>query len=247
MHRAAGSTSFVTNKISNDECMFGSPTWRSVVTTLATACFVVLLGTSVHAATGQEAISDAQPTSTARPAGSVDGSKTAEQRITELTQEVDELKALVLKLQDQVSKLAGAAPSSPVAAATASQAPPATAAPVPSSPAISGARGILDGTTINAMLDGYYEYNFNSPLGRVNNLRAYDVSSNSFSLNQADLVIERAANLAFDTRLGLRLDFQFGQATSTLQGNPANELRPEVYRNVFQAYGTYVFPVANGP
>jgi Putative beta-barrel porin-2, OmpL-like. bbp2 len=83
-------------------------------------------------------------------------------------------------------------------------------------------------------------------LGRVNNLRAYDVSSNSFSLNQADLVIERAADLAADRHLGLRLDLQFGQATSTLQGNPANELRPDVYRNIFQAYGTYIFPVAGG-
>jgi hypothetical protein len=245
-YRTVGSTSFVTNKISNDECVFGSPTWRSLVTTLATIGLVALPGTSARAATGQEAISDAPATSLARPAGSVDSSKTAEQRIIELSHEVDELKALVLKLQDQVSKLAGAASSSPVAAAPAPQAPPATAAPVTSSPAISVARGILDGTTINAMLDGYYEYNLNSPLGRVNNLRAYDVSSNSFSLNQADLVIERAADLATDRRVGLRLDFQFGQATSTLQGNPANELRPEVYRNVFQAYGTYVFPVANG-
>ncbi len=96
------------------------------------------------------------------------------------------------------------------------------------------------------MLDGYYEYNLNSPLGRINNLRAYDVSSDSFSLNQADLVIERAPDLSSGRRIGLRLDLQFGQATSTLQGNPANELRPEVYRNVYQAYGTYVFPVAGG-
>jgi len=44
----------------------------------------------------------------------------------------------------------------------------------------------------------------------------------------------------------MRLDLQYGQATSTLQGNPANELRPDVYRNIFQAYGTYVFPVEKG-
>ena len=39
-------------------------------------------------------------------------------------------------------------------------------------------RGILDylkGSTINVMVDGYYEYNFNDPVGRVNVLRAYDV------------------------------------------------------------------------
>jgi hypothetical protein len=42
------------------------------------------------------------------------------------------------------------------------------------------------------------------------------------------------------------LDLQFGQATDTLQGNPANEPRPDIYRNIFQAYGTYVAPVGKG-
>jgi hypothetical protein len=44
----------------------------------------------------------------------------------------------------------------------------------------------------------------------------------------------------------LRIDLQYGQATSTLQGSPTNELRPEVYRDIFQAYGTYVFPLGEG-
>jgi hypothetical protein len=39
---------------------------------------------------------------------------------------------------------------------------------------------------------------------------------------------------------------QFGQATDTLQGNPANEPRPQIYRNIFQAYGTYIIPVGKG-
>src|ERR1700674_1881384 len=79
------STSFVTNKISNDGCVFGSPTWRSLMTTLAATCLVALLGTSARAATGQEVISDEQPTSSAAPPGSVDGSKNAEQRINQFT------------------------------------------------------------------------------------------------------------------------------------------------------------------
>jgi hypothetical protein len=64
------------------------------------------------------------------------------------------------------------------------------------------------GVTINGVLDGYYEYNLNSPVGRANELRAYDVSSNSFSVNQADLIIERAANPAAGQRIGVRLDLQ---------------------------------------
>jgi Putative beta-barrel porin-2, OmpL-like. bbp2 len=123
----------------------------------------------------------------------------------------------------------------------------AVESPVQTSPPTnSGVPGILAGTTINGYLDTYYAYNFNSPIGRVNLLRAYDVSSNAISLNQADLVIENAPDLDKGKRWGVRLDFQYGQATETLQGNAANELRPDVYRAVFQAYGTYIFPVGTG-
>ncbi|GAC1310484.1 MAG: hypothetical protein NVSMB10_18240 [Steroidobacteraceae bacterium] len=179
-------------------------------------------------------------------------------RVDELRREVEELKAVVRELQQQVATMNGAAAAGPTARAPAPAAPaaPGTPAAPPSSvssassaatlPAAAATADLWEGTSINALLDGYYEYNFNSPVGRTNTLRAYDVSSNSFSLAQADLVFERAADVAHGRRAGVRLDLQFGQATSTLQGNPANELRPEVYRNIFQAYGTYVFPVAAG-
>ena len=118
--------------------------------------------------------------------------------------------------------------------------------PTTVSSASPGGSDLLRGTTVNFLLDGYYGYNFNNPIGRVNLLRAYDVSSNSFSLNQADVVLENAADPGHGKRFGLRLDLQFGQATETLQGNAANELRPNVWRNLFQAYGTYVIPVRSG-
>jgi len=104
----------------------------------------------------------------------------------------------------------------------------------------------LRDTTVNFSLDTYYEYNFDSPVGRVNLLRAYDVLSNEFSLNQASVVVEHAPDLAAGRRWGGRLDLQFGQATDTLQGNPSNEPRPQIYRNVFQAYGTYIAPIGKG-
>lgn len=104
----------------------------------------------------------------------------------------------------------------------------------------------LRDTTINLSFDGYYGYNFNQPIGRVNLLRAYDVLSNAFSLNQASVIFERAPDVAGGRRFGARVDLQFGQATETLQGNPFNEQRPQVYRNIFQAYGTYVVPIGKG-
>ncbi|MCU1251987.1 MAG: porin, partial [Edaphobacter sp.] len=102
------------------------------------------------------------------------------------------------------------------------------------------------GATLNYMLDGYYEYDFNHPIGRIQYLRAYDVLSNSFSINQADVVFALDPNVAEGRKYGVRLDLQFGQATDTLQGNPANEVRPQIYRNIFQAYGTYVAPLGKG-
>src|SRR5262249_53437463 len=78
---------------------------------------------------------------------------------------------------------------------------------------------------------------------RVNLLRAYDVTSNNFTVSQANAIVESAPDLDAGRRFGARLDFQFGQATETLQGSLANEPRPWVYRNIFQAYGTYVIPI----
>jgi Putative beta-barrel porin-2, OmpL-like. bbp2 len=122
----------------------------------------------------------------------------------------------------------------------------ATAAPVPN-PASFPLPGTLPGgATLNYTFDGYYEYNFNQPVGRVNDLRAYDVLSNTFSINQADFIFDLDPDLAAHRRYGFRLDLQFGQATETLQGNPANEPRPDIYRNIFQAYGSYIVPVARG-
>jgi hypothetical protein len=193
------------------------------------------------------------------------------ERIEELSHEVEELKTLVHQLQSQLTARIATAPppaaAAPAPAAAATAPAPATApatatapagtatAPGGTGPAPAGSTppassgvvaDFLHGFTVNALLDGYYEYNTNDPIGRVNYLRAYDVSSNSFSLSQADLIVESAPDPANGKREGLRIDLQYGQATSTLQGNPANELRPEVYRDIFQAYGTYVFPLGSG-
>jgi hypothetical protein len=130
--------------------------------------------------------------------------------------------------------------------------PPAPAAEehaiasAPASTAAAGAAPWLAGTTLNFLFDGYYGYNFNNPIGRVNLLRPYDVSSNAFSLNQAGVVLENAPDPEHGKRFGLRLDLQYGQATQSLQGNSVNEPRPEIYQNIFQAYGTYVVPVGKG-
>ena len=102
------------------------------------------------------------------------------------------------------------------------------------------------GATLSYAFDGYYGYDFNHPIGRIVYLRAYDVLSNAFSINQASVVFDLDPDVPAGRRYGVRLDLQYGQATATLQGNPSNEARPDIYRNIFQAYGTYVVPLGKG-
>jgi hypothetical protein len=222
--------------------MLSNPIYRAWTAGLTASLSLLtsLAGAQSPSAMPQSAL---PPSSTQKASGAM----SVDQRLSELSQQVEDLKSLVHQLQDQISRMAPAPPQS-ISAQVSTPLPPATG-PAPETPVAAPqdlVADLLGGTTINAMLDGYYEYNANSPVGRVNYLRAYDVSSNSFSLNQADVVVERAPDLATDRRFGMRLDLQYGQATSTLQGNPANELRPEVYRDVFQAYGTYILPISGG-
>ena len=94
--------------------------------------------------------------------------------------------------------------------------------------------------------EGFYQYNWNRPYDRINLLRAYDTRANVFGIQQAAIVVESAPKVDEGRRFGARVDLQFGQATETVQGGAVNEPRPDVYRHIWQAYGTYVFPVGHG-
>jgi hypothetical protein len=173
--------------------------------------------------------------------------QTLQERVAQLESEVAELKSLVQQLQSssQVPALEKRPPAL-------TQSVQALTAPAEETTTAKGSAkdtetlGFLRDTTINLGLDGYYAYNFNHPVGRVNLLRAYDVLSNNFSLNQASVIFDHPPDPAVGRRWGGRLDLQFGQATDSSQGNPANEPRPDIYRNIFQAYGTYIVPVGKG-
>jgi hypothetical protein len=139
----------------------------------------------------------------------------------DLKQQVTELRVLVDQLQARVAELEARLNSTALAENKAPPAPLQTSPPAP--PARASEPTSVAGTTINFLIDGYYSYNFNAPIGRANRLRAYDVSSNSFSINQAALVLENAPDPDHGKRWGARLDLQWGQATQTLQGNTAND------------------------
>ena len=220
----------MTSRFSNVVNSFLKPyTWLMVSTMIAVEC-----------------LSPAYVSSQSDDAGRTQTTERLQQRVGELEGEVAELKRMVKELQTN-SKQASVSPSIQSARITLSTAPQtAPTEALTLTPQDKANLAFFRDTTINIGLDGYYEYNFNAPVGRVNLLRAYDVLSNSFSLNQASVIFDHPADVANGRRLGGRLDLQFGQATDTLQGNPLNEPRPDIYRNIFQAYGTYIVPVGRG-
>lgn len=116
----------------------------------------------------------------------------------------------------------------------------------PASPPASQEPGPFDHVKLGVTVEGFYQYNWNRPYDRINLLRAYDTRANVFGIQQTAIVLESAPAVDQGRRFGARVDLQFGQATETVQGGAANEPRPDVYRNVWQAYGTYVFPVGRG-
>ena len=126
-----------------------------------------------------------------------------QERISNLETEVAELKAMIKQLN-------------PAAASTAAATTPALLASAISATVNSPVAGdegqtqwadgqavlqaadkktleFLRGTTLDLGLDTYYAYNFNHPVGCVNLLRAYDVLSNEFSLNQASVIFDHPA------------------------------------------------------
>ena len=124
-------------------------------------------------------------------------------------------------------------------AQTAAQGP----APAPAAEPVSNP---FEHVVVGVGFEGFYQYNWNKPYDRINLLRAYDTRSNVFGMQQANVIVESAPNVTDGRRFGARVDLQFGQATETVQGGAANEPRPDVYRHIWQAYGTYVFPVGRG-
>ncbi len=197
----------------------------------------------------------ASSTSSTAVAATVAASSSLTERERLLLERVEQLERRLADLESRLPAQPAtvvASPSLPLAMTTATASPrPSAPADLPTasqSPSTGKAEpvDIWQGTTLNFTIDGYYGYNFNKPVGRINLLRAYDVLSNSFSLNQAAVVIDRAPNVTAGRRFGFRLDLQYGQATETVQGNAANELRPQAYRPIWQAYGTYVAPIGEG-
>ena len=140
--------------------------------------------------------------------------------------------------------LAGALLSALIAAPAAAQdAPAAPSPPAEPNPVLT----FFNGTELSGFVDTYYSYNFNTPskpcatVGGVaifNCLHNFDVAHNSFSLNLAELALEKKPTA--DSRAGFRIDLDYGSAAAIVAG--AEPGGTPVYQNIQQAYVSYLAP-----
>jgi len=106
-------------------------------------------------------------------------------------------------------------------------------------------------TELTGFVDTYYSYNFNTPakacatVGGVaifNCLHNFDVAHNSFSLNLAELALEKKPTT--DSRGGFRIDLDYGSAAGIVAG--AEPGGTSLYQNIQQAYVSYLAPTKTG-
>ncbi len=159
----------------------------------------------------------------------------------------EELLAIIKKLETRIAELeakaekaaeAPAAPPSQPAEKTENAELPQTAA-TPSSASNGNVNGLLKGISWETMVDGYYGYNFNRPATRTNPLRNFDINDNQFSLNLAEIVLQKKAE-----PVGFRFDLDFGPTTTWVHS--ADPAGVNTVQHIQQAYFTYVAPVGRG-
>ncbi len=106
-------------------------------------------------------------------------------------------------------------------------------------------------TEVSGFADFYYTYNLNKPakpcatVGGVavfNCLYNFNVAHNSFSLNLAEVALEKKP--ASDSRGGFRIDLDYGPTTAMVHAfEPGGQT---TYQNIQQAYVSYLAPAGTG-
>ena len=96
---------------------------------------------------------------------------------------------------------------------------------------------------ISGFVDGYYGYNFNKPPDRkAGPERTFDVRHDGFSLNLAEFAAEKKPTA--DSRAGFRLDLDYGPTAEIVKA--AEPGGTQIFRNIGQAYVSYLAPVGKG-
>jgi Putative beta-barrel porin-2, OmpL-like. bbp2 len=101
--------------------------------------------------------------------------------------------------------------------------------------------------TWNAFVSASYTWNFNNPLSKINKIRAMDYDHNSFRVDTAELVLQKAVSNPGD--FGFRTDVVYGAtavigAARGLFRDPVTGVAQQI--DLQQAFVSYIVPVGHG-
>jgi hypothetical protein len=99
--------------------------------------------------------------------------------------------------------------------------------------------GSAQSVSYSGLVDAYYSHNFASPGSFKNELRNFDVNTNSFTLSQVEFVVQRPTSAA--SPVGFRVDLDYGTTNDLVQPASISTLS-----TVQQAYVTAVLPIGAG-
>jgi hypothetical protein len=104
----------------------------------------------------------------------------------------------------------------------------------------------IQDVTLDGFVSGSYSHNFGVPASRTNTLRVFDIDDDSFTLDVAELVAQKAAAQPRET--GFRVDLALGSSiprVSSALGLFRTATSAEDV-DLQQAYATYVAPAGSG-
>lgn len=105
--------------------------------------------------------------------------------------------------------------------------------------------GLLKGIEVGGMVYGSYNYNFNNPDTRDNDLRIFDTKANTFSLDLAQIAISKEE----DRGIGFKIVLDYGRTAGLIQSDWSGDGDFSNGTNNFEvqeAYLTYTAPLGKG-
>jgi hypothetical protein len=125
------------------------------------------------------------------------------------------------------------------------QTPPATPPPVPAAPAAPApppAKPWYDEIAVNAFVSASYSYNLNRPDSGTNQLRVFDFDDNSFKVDVAEVVLQKAISKPGEA--GFRIDFEAGSSIPRVSSSFGLLQGQDV--DLQQAFISWIAPVGSG-
>ena len=174
-----------------------------------------------------------------------------DQKIVDLEKQLDAIRAEITALK---TTPAAAAPATAAATAAAPAAGTAAATPAPSP--LAGITSVLGGVNLTGLVDVYYGYNSNNPIGSNGAYLANGVGgtltepftyrNDRFGLNLIELQLDKPVDKT--TPLGFRVAFGFGDTMNAINGasNTSGDGTNSATEYLKEGYLSYFAPIGKG-